>query len=217
MMEERRHVPIWNIANILTMARIGAIPVFMVLLILVEPEERMHGWDWFTLPATPWGSAHGHNVLYCLIAAIIFTLASITDWLDGYLARKYDLVTNLGKLMDPLADKLLVIGAMIMLVELGRLPGWMALVVVAREVGITALRGVASDQGVIIAASQLGKYKTSTQMPALVALLLYYKLPIFYFFDLNCFGVGMVLFVFAVVLTVWSGLDYFFKFWKLAM
>jgi CDP-diacylglycerol--glycerol-3-phosphate 3-phosphatidyltransferase len=203
-------VPIWNIANYLTVARIAAIPIFMVLLILVEPET--HRPEWFTLQPAPY--ARGNNFIYCFLAALIFSIASITDYLDGYLARKYNLVTNLGKLLDPLADKLLVIGAMIMLVELNRLPGWMALVVIAREVGITALRGIATEQGVVIAASQLGKYKTATQMPALIALLLYYKFNLLIFWPINCFAVGMILFAFACVLTVWSGLDYFLKFWK---
>ena len=209
MQDKTTKAPIWNIANYLTMARIVAIPIFIVLLMLVEPETRKQ--SWFTLvPAEP----QGHNLAYCLIAALIFALASITDYLDGYLARKRNLVTNLGKLLDPLADKLLVIGAMIMLVELSRLPGWMALVVIAREIGITALRGIATDQGVVIAASQLGKYKTAATMPALVALIVYYKLPIFIFVDVNCFAVGMILLAIAVVLTVWSGLDYFIRFWK---
>jgi CDP-diacylglycerol--glycerol-3-phosphate 3-phosphatidyltransferase len=209
MQDKTTKAPIWNIANYLTLARIVAIPAFIILLIMVRPEMSHRG-AWFALPATP----AGHNLAYCVIAAVIFALASITDYLDGFLARRYNLVTNLGKLLDPLADKLLVIGAMIMLVEMNRLPGWMALVVVAREVGITALRGVASDQGMVIAASQLGKYKTATQMPALVLLILYYKIPVFYFFPVNCYIVGMVLFAFAVILTVWSGLDYFIKFWK---
>jgi CDP-diacylglycerol--glycerol-3-phosphate 3-phosphatidyltransferase len=209
MQDKTTKAPIWNIANYLTMARIVAIPIVIVLLMLVEPETRKQ--SWFTLvPAEP----QGHNLAYCLIAALIFALASITDYLDGYLARKRNLVTNLGKLLDPLADKLLVIGAMIMLVELSRLPGWMALVVIAREIGITALRGIATDQGVVIAASQLGKYKTAATMPALVALIVYYKLPIFIFVDVNCFAVGMILLAIAVVLTVWSGLDYFIRFWK---
>jgi len=209
MQDKTTKAPIWNIANYLTMARIVAIPIVIVLLMLVEPETRKQ--SWFTLvPAQP----QGHNLAYCLIAALIFALASITDYLDGYLARKRNLVTNLGKLLDPLADKLLVIGAMIMLVELSRLPGWMALVVIAREIGITALRGIATDQGVVIAASQLGKYKTATTMPALVALILYYKLPLFIFVNVNCFAVGMILLAIAVVLTVWSGLDYFIRFWK---
>jgi CDP-diacylglycerol--glycerol-3-phosphate 3-phosphatidyltransferase len=89
----------------------------------------------------------------------------------------------------------------------------MALVVIAREIGITALRGVASDQGLVIAASQLGKYKTATQMPALIGLILYYDFPLVIFTNINCFAVGMVMFTFAVVLTVWSGIDYFVKFW----
>lgn len=209
MKDKSTQAPIWNVANYLTLVRIITIPAFIILLIMVEPESSHRG-VWLSFePAAP----KGNNFIYCLIAAVIFSLASITDYLDGYLARKWSLVTNLGKLMDPLADKLLVIGAMIMLVELGRLPGWMALVVIAREVGITALRGVASDQGMVIAASQLGKYKTATQMPALIALILYYRIPLVVT-SINMYFVGMVLFTIAVVLTVWSGIDYFAKFWK---
>ena len=204
--------PIWNVANYLTIARVLAIPLVIALMMLVEPETRHQ--TWFSLqPAQPLG----HNFIYCLAAAIIFAAASITDYLDGYLARRLKLETNLGKLLDPLADKLLVIGAMIMLVEMSRLPGWMALVVISREIGITALRGIATDQGVVISASKLGKWKTATTLPALVALILYYDFPLFVFIDVNCFAVGAILFMFAVVLTVWSGLDYFFRFWKLVV
>ncbi len=210
MNDEQKKTPIWNIANYLTMARIVAIPTFIVLLLLVEP-EKSHKGEWLNLiPPSP----VGNNLAYCFLAALLFTAASITDYLDGYLARKYDLVTNLGKLLDPLADKLLVIGAMIMLVELHRLPGWMALVVISREIGITALRGIATEQGVVIAASQLGKYKTATTLSALVAMILYYKFPIFIFAEVNSYAVGMALMTVAVGLTVWSGLDYFMKFWK---
>lgn len=204
--------PIWNIANYLTVARVVAIPLVIILMMLVEPEVPSQ--SWFSLkPPAP----QGHNLIYCLLAAIIFGAASITDYLDGYLARKLKLETNLGKLLDPLADKLLVIGAMIMLVQIGRLPGWMALVVIAREIGITALRGIATDQGIVIAASKLGKWKTATTLPALVALILYYDFPLFIVVPVNCFAVGAILFTIAVVLTVWSGLDYFFKFWKLVV
>ncbi|MFO8056262.1 MAG: CDP-diacylglycerol--glycerol-3-phosphate 3-phosphatidyltransferase [bacterium] len=207
-MDDSQKAPVWNIANYLTIARILAIPVFIVVLMMVEPET--YDQDWLSRPPEPLGD----NYLLCVLAAVLFGLASITDYLDGFLARKYGLTTNLGKLLDPLADKLLVIGAMIMLVELHRLPGWMALVVIAREVGITALRGIASEQGMVISASRLAKYKTATQMPALVGLLIYYEFPLLIFQDINCFGVGMVLFTVAVVLTVWSGIDYFIKFWK---
>lgn len=209
MEDNSTKVPIWNIANYLTLARMAAIPAFIALMIMVEPETRDHSWLALE-PAEP----QGNNLLYCLLAAGLFSLASITDYFDGYLARKYNLTTNLGKLLDPLADKLLVIGAMIMLVELNRLPGWMALLVVSREIGITALRGIASEQGVVIAASNLGKYKTATQMPALIGLIVYYKIPLFIIPPFNFFGASMILFTIAVVLTVWSGADYFVKFWK---
>ncbi len=208
--DKQTKAPIWNIANVLTLMRIAAIPVFIILMINISPEKSHRG-EWLALsPAEPTGS----NYLYCLVASVLFALASITDYFDGYIARRWRLVTNLGKLLDPLADKLLVIGAMIMLVELNRLPGWMALVVISREIGITALRGIATDQGVVISASQLAKYKTATQMPALVGLIMYYHFPLLVFKEVNMYSAGMVLFFIAVILTVWSGIEYFIRFWK---
>lgn len=205
---------VWNIANYLTLARILSIPAVIALLMMVQPETRTHNWLALT-PAEP--DPATNNFLYCVLAAVLFSLASITDYLDGYLARRYNLVTTLGKLLDPLADKLLVIGAMIMLVELNRLPGWMALVVISREVGITALRGIAGEQGTVISASRLGKFKTATQMPGLIGLLVYYDFPLLVFTEVNMFAAGMAIFSIAVILTVWSGIDYFIKFWKLTI
>ena len=137
----------------------------------------------------------------------VFTIAAGTDWVDGYVARRYEAVTVLGKLMDPLADKVLVTAALIMLIPLGRLPAWVALVILSREMMVTGLRGVASASGVVVAASGLGKIKSIMQYIGLGTLIFPLGLlPIPY---LHQIGLGLV--YVALVLTVWSGLDYFYK------
>jgi CDP-diacylglycerol--glycerol-3-phosphate 3-phosphatidyltransferase len=137
----------------------------------------------------------------------LFVAATLTDLFDGYIARRYHMVTSLGKLLDPLADKLLVCAAMIMLIPPGRVPAWMAVIVVAREIGVTALRGVASSEGVIIAASKLGKAKTLILNIGVAALILHYPI-----LGVPVHGVGMVFLAAGIVLTAWSGLDYFLRF-----
>ena len=114
----------------------------------------------------------GANQMYRYIAAAIFVIASFTDFLDGNIARKYNLVTNFGKFMDPLADKLLVCSALICLIELGQLPAWMVLIIISREFIISGFRLVASDNGVVIAASYWGKWKTVFQMISVILLIL---------------------------------------------
>lgn len=137
------------------------------------------------------------------LALAFFVLASVTDWLDGYLARKNHLVTNFGKFMDPLADKLLVCAAMICLVELGRLPGWIVIVIVSREFIISGFRLVAAERGVVIAASYWGKFKTVSQMIMVILLV----------FDLGgVFGTLEQIFIYlALILTVVSLADYIWK------
>ncbi len=138
---------------------------------------------------------------------LLFVLAAATDWVDGYVARRYEAVTVLGKLMDPLADKVLVSAALIMLIPLDRLPAWVALVILSREMLVTGLRGVASASGVVVAASGLGKIKSIMQYIGLGTLIFPLGLlPIPY---LHQIGLGLV--YVALVLTVWSGLDYFYK------
>ncbi len=142
-----------------------------------------------------------------LICWLVFTVAACTDWLDGYVARRYEAVTVLGKLMDPLADKVLVAAALIMLIPLGRLPAWVVLVILSREMMVTGLRGVASSSGVVVAASGLGKIKSIMQYIGLGTLIFPLGvLPIPYLHQ-----IGLVLVYVALVLTVWSGLDYFYK------
>lgn len=165
-----------NLPNQLTMLRIILIPIFIIVL--------MTG-HWY-------------------VSGVLFILASATDALDGHIARKRNLVTNFGKIMDPLADKLLVTAALICLVELGVVPGWMVIVILAREFMITGLRAVAAGEGVIIAAGKSGKMKTILQMTAL-SLILLKDWPFALFTD---FPVSLVVLWAAVFMTVYSGIEY---------
>lgn len=138
-----------NLPNKLTILRVIMIPFFVVCLL--------------------WDGGDNHTLRY--VAAVIFIVASFTDMLDGKIARKYNLVTNFGKFMDPLADKLLVCSALICLIELGSIPAWMVIVIISREFIISGFRLVASDAGIVIAASYWGKFKTVFQMAAVVLLI----------------------------------------------
>jgi len=204
MPETTSRPKLFNVANILTASRIILVPAVLVLLWLIKPEPMQV--RWLKLEVSP---SQGHDQLYSVLAVIFFTVAGLTDLLDGYLARKYKLVTNLGKLLDPLADKILVLGTMVFLVQLNRLPAWMVVVVLSRELAVTSLRGVAGADGVVIAASQLGKYKTVFQDFALGFVMLYYPVH-----GANVYAVGMVFMMAAVILTIWSGIDYFWAFRK---
>ncbi len=183
-----------NLPNILTLSRIAAVPI-VVLLLLFESKQN------------------------CFWAAFVFTAASITDWLDGYLARKWGIVTILGKFLDPLADKLIVMAALIMLIPLDRVPAWAVFVILARELIVSGIRSIASSEGIVIAASDLGKYKTIFQMVAIVGLLLHYRYYWFFgvqfdFLYPSLHNAGIFVFYISLILTVWSGLDYFLKFFK---
>ena len=138
-----------NLPNKLTLLRVLMIPFFVVCLL----------WE------------GGQNQTLRYVSAAIFIVASLTDMLDGKIARKYGLVTNFGKFMDPLADKLLVCSALICLIELGQLPAWMVIVIISREFIISGFRLIASDNGVVIAASYWGKFKTTFQMIAVILLI----------------------------------------------
>ena len=142
-----------NLPNVLTLLRILAVPVIVVAL----------------LGETPNGDA---------LAAGVFALAALTDGLDGYIARRRRDVTTFGKLMDPLADKVLIIAALVSLVSLSRLAAWVAMVIIARELAVTGLRAVAAEQGVVIAASWLGKLKTALQISAVFALIIWNPSPL---------------------------------------
>ncbi len=142
-----------NLPNKLTVIRMIMIVPFVLLLL-----GGFHQWGWFT-------AIFGGILEYVdYIALVVFIAASLTDLVDGHIARKYNLVTNFGKFMDPLADKLLVCAAMICLVEMGRIPSWVVIVIISREFIISGFRLVASDKGVVIAANYWGKFKTTFQM-----------------------------------------------------
>lgn len=142
-----------NLPNKLTVFRMILILPFVVLLL-----GGYHQWGWFT-------AIFGGIMEYVdYIALAIFVIASLTDLLDGKIARKYNLVTNFGKFMDPLADKLLVCAALIALIELGRIPSWVVIVIISREFIISGFRTIAADNNVVIAASYWGKFKTTFQM-----------------------------------------------------
>ncbi len=174
----------WGTPNILTGARIAAVPVVMVLL---------------CFPGR-WASFFG---------ALCFLLAGATDFLDGFLARRQRLVSRLGKFMDPLADKLLVSAALIMLIPLGRVPAWMAFIIVGRELAVTGLRGLAAVEGIILAPDRWGKAKTLLQMAALTALILHYPYD-----GIDFHGLGMWLLWLALIATVASGVSYFRAFFR---
>ncbi len=164
-----------NLPNALTLLRILAVPVVVVAL----------------LGETPNGDA---------LAAAVFALAAATDGLDGYFARSRDAVTTFGKLMDPLADKLLVTAALVSLVSLNRLEAWVAMVIIAREIAVTGLRAIAAERGIVISASWLGKVKTVLQIAAVIALIAANPAPAW---------VDALVYL-ALAVTVLSGADYFF-------
>jgi CDP-diacylglycerol--glycerol-3-phosphate 3-phosphatidyltransferase len=139
-----------------------------------------------------------------LLAALFFGLAALTDLLDGFYARRYRVVTPLGKFLDPLADKLLISVTMIMLITLDRIPAWVVMLIIARELAVTGLRGIAIVEGQIIEVSILGKYKTIFQSVALICLCLHHQ-----YFQIDFHIVGMVFLWVALVLTLWSGWMYF--------
>ena len=184
-----------NIPNKITLSRICLIPLFVILLSVP--------FDWGT-----WSIGNEEIPVSHLLAAILFIIASSTDWLDGYYARKYHLITNLGKFLDPLADKLLVCAAFIMLVELGLAPAWVVILILSREFAVTGLRLVAAGSGLVLAASSLGKIKTVTQILA-ASLLLLHNFPFLY---INI-SVDMLMLYIALLFTVISGYDYFKKNW----
>ena len=182
-----------NLPNKLTIFRIILIVPFVILLL-----GSANGWGWFN-------AIFGGIMEYIdYIAVAIFIIASFTDMLDGKIARKYNLVTNFGKFMDPLADKLLVCSALICLVEMGRLPAWIVIIIIAREFIISGFRLVASDNGIVIAASYWGKFKTVSQMIMVVLLLLNIGHPFFVI-------LSTVFVWIAVILTVVSLVDYVVK------
>ena len=179
-----------NLPNRLTLLRICLIP-FIVIIPLINGLDEV---------------VFGDVKLSNLIVLIIFCIASFTDFLDGYIARKHNLITDFGKFMDPLADKLLVFAAFILLIEEGLIPGWIVTVIIAREFMVTGIRVLAANNNVVIAASKMGKAKTISQMLTIIILLLSN-----YPFSLINIPVDKIMMYLAAFLTVVSGFDYFIK------
>ncbi len=168
--------------NALTLFRIISVPIIIVLL-------------------------YAPNRFTCFLAALFFSIAAVTDYLDGHLARRRGMVSNFGTVMDPLADKLLISSTMIMLATLGRVPAWVVCVIIGRELAVTGLRSFIAQHKLDLSASNLGKYKTGFQIAAMIPLLLHYS---YLYIDFHV--VGMFFFWGALVLTLWSGTDYFVRF-----
>lgn len=171
-----------NLPNSLTVARLILIPVFLLTASMKFPYADY-------------------------VAGGIFLLAALTDGLDGYFARKKNEVTRLGNFLDPVVDKILITAALVSLVELGRLPGWIAIIIIGREIAVTGLRALAAAEGKIIYASRLGKVKTVSQVVAVTAL--FWRDFSFYIINVPFTGIAVAI---ALVFTVWSGLDYFQKY-----
>ena len=169
-----------NLPNKLTIIRVCLIPFFVAALLF----------------------DHGNNYTMRIVANVLFIVASLTDLFDGKIARKYNLVTNFGQFMDPLADKLLVCSALICLIELGQLPAWVVIIIISREFIISGFRLVAADNGVVIAASYWGKFKTTFQMAAVI--LMIFNIPALTL-------VTNIVVVIAVALTIISLVDYVAK------
>jgi CDP-diacylglycerol--glycerol-3-phosphate 3-phosphatidyltransferase len=170
-----------TLANLLTVSRIVLVPVFMA----------------FILMDIPFGS---------VIAAFLFVCAAATDWLDGYIARRRNEITTIGKLLDPLADKLLISGALIALVETGQIHSWIAVLIIGREFLVTGLRGIAAAEGIVIAASSMAKIKTVTQIAAVFTLLVDK-----YIQALTGISPGIWVLYSALAFTLYTGYDYIAK------
>lgn len=177
----------WNLPNMLTLGRIVIIPLFV----------------WLLYDGDPW---------FSVLAAAVFTLAAVTDVIDGFLARRWNMITVTGKLLDPLADKLIVAAAMVMMVRLGRIPAWIVIVLLSREFIVTGLRQVAASEGLVIAAGQEGKWKTALQLVGIIALCVHYTHPVFLvvrWYDIDFNVIGKALVYLSTAFSVWSAGVYF--------
>ncbi len=183
---EEATVKIFNVPNLLSMSRILAVPVFIVLMLDPSP-------------------------LRALAAGVVFSIASATDWLDGYLARKWGQVTKVGKLLDPIADKILIMAALVVLVELKPdvVHSWIAILIIGREFAVTGLRAIAASDGVVIPAETVGKYKVGAQITAVLSLLLYQYFDQDWMTDL-----GIIALWVAMILAVYSAVQYFRTYWN---
>ncbi|OGQ82771.1 MAG: CDP-diacylglycerol--glycerol-3-phosphate 3-phosphatidyltransferase [Deltaproteobacteria bacterium RIFCSPLOWO2_12_FULL_60_19] len=180
----------WTLPNLLSLFRIAIIPLLVYLLTFTDPVSAL------------W-------------AAFLFLLASLTDFFDGYLARRNQSVSNLGKILDPLADKLMILSALVMLAAMDRMdepevPAWLVAAVVARETAVTILRGIALTEGIVMEAEELGKYKFVLQSFAVFGLLVHYP-----HLGIDFYAIGMYFLVVSAVIAIWSGVNYHLRFFQL--
>ena len=180
---------VWTLPNLLSFFRIGIIPVLVYLLTFTDRVSAA-------------------------LAALLFALASVTDYFDGYFARRNRSVSDLGKILDPLADKLMVISALIMLTAIDRpgepsVPAWLVVVIIAREVAVTLVRGIALSEGIVMHAEALGKYKFILQAFAVVGLLVHYT-----YWGVDFFVAGIYFLVLSAVIALWSGISYHVQFFR---
>ena len=183
--EEKREM--FNLPNTITMLRLGVIPILFALLLSPGPTMS-------------------------LVIAILFIAAALTDILDGYIARRYQIVTTMGKFLDPISDKLIVNTAMILMIPIGRIPAWIVAIIIIRDFAVDGIRNIAASDGLIIQASPLGKRKMLCQIFAVSALMIHYS-----FIGADAHLVGMAILYIALVLTVASGIDYFVKFYRTSL
>ncbi len=181
---------VWTLPNLLSLFRILIIPVLVYLLTYTDPVSA-------------------------LLAASLFLIGSLTDYFDGYFARRHRSVTDLGKILDPLADKLLVASALIMLTALDRgaepsVPAWLVVVIIARETAVTVLRGIALSEGIVMQAERLGKYKFILEAYAVTGLIVHYT-----YWGIDFFAAGIYFLTLAAVIAVWSGVNYHLQFFRL--
>ena len=176
-----------NLPTQLTLSRICLVPLVVVFLISTDS-------------------------IHSLVAAVLFATAAVTDWLDGLIARRRGQVTTLGKLLDPVADKVLVAAALVSLVQVGKIDAWIVVVIIGREFAVTGLRSVSAAQGVVIAASELAKYKTFSQYLAVTLLILEKNVPVGIEAEFAYLSRGMLWA--ALILTIFSGIDYFVRFYR---
>jgi CDP-diacylglycerol--glycerol-3-phosphate 3-phosphatidyltransferase len=183
---EETAMKILNVPNLLSLSRILAVPIFILLMLEPSPVRA-------------------------LAAGIVFSLASATDWLDGYLARKWGQVTKVGKLLDPIADKILIMSALVILVEIRSdiVHAWIAIVIIGREFAVTGLRAIAASDGIVIPAETVGKYKVGAQITAVLSLLLDYYMTKEWMRDLGAVALWTAMF-----LSVYSAYQYFRTYWK---
>lgn len=179
-----------NLPNLITLGRIALIPITSLFIFYGDP-------------------------ISCLIAVLLFWVAGVSDWLDGYLARKQGLVSMTGKFLDPLADKLLVMATLLMLLPLGRISVWLVMIILSREISVMALRSIAAAEGMVIAAGQGGKFKTAFQMTGMLGLIIHYEYMVDYFFisfRLNFHLIGLWLLIISVGFSLHSAWEYFASF-----